>query len=163
MLDRPDGTSMIAIRIVCGMIRRKGTNAPPAEHIVLQQPAGYSAGELLVNDPACQQVAWIRTDGSDLLPICIQAKRKELLIGHPISIVEALLQLRGFVKEAARQLPITQKPQYFRHPEFRHVNERLFFASRNRRLNLLTIFVNDGIPRILPALISIALRRTGFV
>src|SRR5579871_5883358 len=145
------------------MICRKGADAPSAEHVVLQEAARYRSGHFLGNNSTCQQMSRIGADGFDLPPFRIQPKRKEVLVGHPVTIVETLLQLRGFMEEMARQFPVAHEPQHLRHTKFGYIHEGLLFTSRDRRIDLAAIFVNNGISGVLPSLISVALFRTALI
>ena len=96
----------------------------------------------------------VRTDRSDLSALRIQAKREEFLVWHPKTIIEALLQLGGFVKHPLRHVAVAHNPQHFRHSELGRVNESLLLAGRDGRIHLSAVFIDNRIARILPALIA---------
>jgi hypothetical protein len=68
-------------------------------------------------------VARVGADGLDLLPFGVQTQGKEVLVRHPVEVVETFLQFRGFMEVSARQIALTAEPQHLRHAELRGIHE----------------------------------------
>src|SRR5581483_3035863 len=60
VIMRPDGAVMVAHRIVAGCMRREGTNAPAAKHIVAHQSGDHLSGFFLWDNAGPEALAGIR-------------------------------------------------------------------------------------------------------
>src|SRR5438477_12907805 len=63
----------------------------------------------------------------------------------------------------ARETTVSHSPENFRHPKLGHVDERLLLAGRNWRINLASVLIHNGIARVFPTLIPVALNGTRLV
>ena len=102
-------------------------------------------------------------DGAHLASLRIESHGVEVLFGHPEAVIDALAQLFGFIEHLARFVFMVQPEKQFGKLHLGHIEESLLFAGGNRRFHHGSIFIDNGIPRVLPRLIDRPLFGTGEV
>jgi hypothetical protein len=67
------------------------------------------------------------------------------------------------MKHFASEIAVAHDPENFRHPLLGDIDESLFLTSGNRRVNLASVLIHNGIARVFPTLIPIALTGTRLI
>ena len=89
------------------MIRRQGTDAPAAEHVGGEQPAGDRGGVAYRDDAGREQVPIVGVDRADLLLVGPERQGVALLFGHPVGRVELTPERGGAADQAGGEGAVT--------------------------------------------------------
>src|SRR4029450_3189627 len=92
-IERPDSPHGVAGRVGAALALGQGAHAPAGEEPRPEQVAGDGLRFRLVDDAAPEQVAVVRAQGIELLPLVPQGKREVLAVLAPEVAVEAALEV----------------------------------------------------------------------
>jgi hypothetical protein len=162
-LDRPHAAPVVAERVVRGVLGGQGTDAPAAEHVGREQPAGDPGGVPRGHDTGGQQVAVVGVDRADLPRVRSQGHGVAVPVGHPVRGVEAAAQRGRPPYHAGREGPVAGCREGERTVSQGGVVVPLQFARGDRVVDHGAVFVDDRGVRVLPPLVLHAGARPGVV
>src|SRR5262249_14390226 len=84
VVERPDGADVVADRVVAAFALGEGADAPPREEPRAEQVARDRLRLRLVDDAAPEQMADVRAQRIDLLPVGIEREREVFVLADPV-------------------------------------------------------------------------------
>lgn len=162
---RPDRAAVIADGIVASVFRRHRPNAPARKHPIGHELVRDDASTILGDDTRPEQVSHVR--GHRINRTLVAVETDDVVpatLVRPEIPVDARPQLIGFALESSRQcFVIEQFPGDLRDPALRVIDVTLNFHCHDRQKRDAAVAELDPVPRILPALVTQSLRRTGAI
>src|SRR5581483_114920 len=160
VIMRPDGAVMVAHRIVAGCMRREGTNAPAAKHIVAHQSGDHLSGFFLWDNAGPEALAGIRCHDITGFFGAIERQVKSVFLFPPEMAQEICLERGCRLLPAFSLFQPVQASGEIAHGLIRGEGVALHFTEGLGRGGDLSIATGDGIPGIFPSLVGQPLLRS---
>jgi hypothetical protein len=154
VVEGPHGADVVADRVVPAFPLGQRSNAPTGEQPRAQEIGDDGLRLGLVDDAAPQEMAVVRRERVDLVPLGVEREREVPFVRDPEVTVEPPLEVRRLFLEAigVRRV-VPDEPREAGTSYLRVVGVALQFAGGPGEAGQSPIPVGDRIPRVLPTLV----------
>ena len=145
---------MIAERIKDGFLPRERTPTPASKHVFAHETANHHAGAIPAQNPRKQKMTGVGSDELERLFLAIESHSVEIVLGHPVHLLQALRQFGSVSLQLLRSARVPETSQQRGHAVLGVVHVTLNLDWRYWGRCIRSIPTHRRVPRVLPSLVD---------